>query len=558
MGSPQKLPTYRSVELLSPLTRTQNTIPTVAIIGIGGLGGHRLADYYHRLGINVIGFDMRKSPLTEELEEKGIKIEYRNPEERLSVDALICSFALPEKIRTIIQEKNAHLTCSEIGALLSQLGKMQMNGELSKTEANAIKKAKIAPLLDIDYSKATFIGVTGTDGKTTTCLLLHHILTKLGYKVGVVSTVVNKIGNRPFEADNHVTTPSAEILERMIKKMLKAHCTHIIIETSSQGLASERMVGVKFDAVTITNITSDHLDYHKTRENYIHSKKTIVTEHLKPNGVAVLNKDDSSYYDLAENTANVLTYSLNQQADLQANDYVFKRRVRTFTLFSQCSSTPSTIRTKLPGLYNVSNILGTIGLLCSIGIDTTANVIRAIESFAGAEGRMHILRKAPFTVIIDYAHTINGLKEALMTARSFLRTKDSRLIAVIALPGERDCSKRIPMGAIAKEFADATIIAPASPRFDSQNNINKALADGWRQHEENNNDKKLYQFDMADDDCPTKIRTTAIEKAIQLARPGDVIISTDVGHETDLLYKGKSIPWSEENAFREALRKYLR
>jgi UDP-N-acetylmuramoyl-L-alanyl-D-glutamate--2,6-diaminopimelate ligase len=372
----------------------------------------------------------------------------------------------------------------------------------------------------------------------------------MGHKTGIISTVQTKIGNKVIVSDPHVTTPSSDEVAAIVTKMQKAHCTHIIIEASSQGLVSDRLIGIQFDAVTITNVTAEHLDFHKTWINYLNAKKVILKEFLKPKGIAILNTDDRSFKKLCNVSTSARSYSIApaNKAYYHASNIKYKNAETTFSLAYQNHKYQVTI--SLPGEYNVSNTLGVIGILDSIGIDIPA-ALSHFASFKGSRGRMQVIQHLPYTVIVDFAHTPNGLQNALKAAALFKSRPENKIIGVIGCSGSRDPYKRVVMGRIAHDIADITIIAPINPRNECQKSINLQVITGWKHGYDLKEHKELYVSDLYE--LPTENRRDAFRQALKIAEPGDVVIATGKGHQNDICDNHNTYEWSDIEEFQKLL-----
>ena len=299
-------------------------IKKVTFLGIGGKGAFYIAKFFLLLGKDVQGFDLQNSDRTQELERLGANIAYRNPEQKDSFegDFVVYSNDLPQKLQTKLKQDHPNKDFIEVGSLYSQILFDFENDSMSLNEKDIFVKSGIAPLYEIDNTRMKYIGITGTDGKTSTCSMIYHILNEAGYKPALITTVSAKIGDEEIDVGLHTTTPTSQELYSLIKKAEKAECTHIIIEATSHGLEQGRLSGLKFDIVGYTNITNEHLDYHKTWDNYVNAKALLITDFLKEDGKVILNLDDKSYSKLNTLKEDHWKYSLENFADIQALDIV--------------------------------------------------------------------------------------------------------------------------------------------------------------------------------------------------------------------------------------------
>lgn len=381
------------------------------------------------------------------------------------------------------------------------------------------------------------IGVTGTDGKTTTVHLIYNILKAAGKKVGFISTIEARIGEEIIDTGFHVTTPDSWAVQRLLREMANQKIEYVIIESTSHGLDQHRLLGCNFKIGVLTNVTHEHLDYHKTFEKYRQSKAKL----FKKVKYAVLNKDDLSfpYFSLVNKKAKIISYGLDPNADYNLKNYPFK--------------------TSLPGDYNLSNCLAAISTAKIIGIED--NIIRkALENFSGLTGRLELVsdKNHPFKVYVDFAHTPNGLENALQTLQRS-KTKDQRLIVVFGCAGLRDVTKRPLMGEIAVKLADIAVLTAEDPRTEEVNEIIDQIARGclkggakeknwsnltnWPRLE-----KGKWFFRIPD-------RMEAIRFAVQkLAQKGDTVVICGKGHEKSMCYGKIEIPWSDQEAVRKILK----
>ena len=393
------------------------------------------------------------------------------------------------------------------------------------------------------------IGVTGTEGKTTTVELVAAILEATGLSVGMISTVKARIGGEAIDTGLHTTTPDAPDVQRYLAQMVERGARYAVLEATSHGLAHRRVEGCEFDVAVITNITRDHLDYHGTYEAYREAKallfrslSTAVRKQDTPK-VAVLNVDDSSYGYLASIPADVqLTYGLDRPA------HVTVVRAEAEGTGWRCDvQTPRgllPIETPLPGRFNLYNVLAAVAV--GLSQDIPSEAIRAgIAGFRGVEGRMEEIDLGqPFRAIIDFAHTPHALTHALNTARQMV---PGRVIVVYGCAGLRDRGKRPVMGEISGRLADVTVITAEDPRTESLDDIMAQIAEGCRAagREEGEGFWRIPD------------RAEAIAFAVDLAQPGDLVLVTGKGHERSLCFGTVEHPWSDHEALRAALRARL-
>jgi UDP-N-acetylmuramoyl-L-alanyl-D-glutamate--2,6-diaminopimelate ligase len=515
------------------------SIKNVTILGIGGKGAYYIAKFLALMGVKIIGYDLKESDKTKELEKLGVKIYYRNPEarERLSGDFYLYSNDLPQKIQESIKEDNKDTLSYEIGHFYHQITDDYEAGKMSDIVRKAFIDSDIAPLYQIDQSKMKYISVTGTDGKTTTCTMIYHILENAGFKPALITTVSCIIDGKEIDTGFlHTTTPSSQEVFDIIKMAEEVKSTHMILESTSHGLEQGRLAGLKFDEVGFTNITSEHLDYHKTWENYAHAKSLLISKHLKEGGVTVLNKDDKSFSVLSPIAKTFLTYSRILDADLMSDKIQENGKGLSFEL--KYKDQESSVSLPILGEYNVSNFMCAALLCIQEGISLN-NSIKYIETFKTVTGRMEVLQEKPFKVIVDYAHTPNALLEVLTSIKK--HQKGGKIINVFGTAGHRDFYKRPVMGKISNELADITILTAEDPRLESLKDINDQIEKGYR--EGSNKDGILIRFDDVSNNVEN--RRDAIKKALELAQPDDTVIITGKAHEKSLCFGQIEYPWSD-------------
>lgn len=366
--------------------------------------------------------------------------------------------------------------------------------------------------------KLTVIGVTGTDGKTTTTSLIYHILKENGKKVAAITTVGAYIGDKVYETGLHTTTPSPFLLQQYIKKVLAAKCEYLILETTSHALDQNRVAGINFQVGVLTNITHEHLDYHKTYANYVKAKAKL----LQRSKVAILNYDDESYKHVVKllKGVTIRRYSLLQKADLNLRKFPFQ--------------------TKLLGDFNKQNCLAAALAVREVGIPE-AGIKKAIASFEPPLGRQEIVFDKEFKVIVDFAHTPNSLEKILPEVRK--ETK-GRLIHVFGSAGQRDATKRPKMGEASSKYADIIVLTAEDPRRESIEEINKQIARGFSK-----DIKKLTGDDMPEKGkwyVSIPRREKAVAFALKLAKKGDTVILTGKGHEQSMNYGSGEEEWNEK------------
>jgi UDP-N-acetylmuramoyl-L-alanyl-D-glutamate--2,6-diaminopimelate ligase len=391
------------------------------------------------------------------------------------------------------------------------------------------------------------VGVTGTDGKTTTVRLTAAICRAAVHATGSVDSITATIGEREVATGFHTTTPDAGEMQAYLAQMVAAEMEYAIIESTSHGLAQHRVTACEYDVAVVTNITHEHLDYHGSYEAY-RAAKRMLFEHLgtsfrKPgvDKVAVLNLDDSSYEYLRPIPADrQITYGLEEEAQVRARDIVHSSSGLEFTILTPEAGI--TVRSPLIGRYNVHNILAAASVGYAQGFE--AEAIRAGVADVGAvPGRMQRMdRGQPYTVIVDFAHTPNALQEALSTVRALA---DGQVIVVFGCAGLRDEAKRPWMGEIAGRLADRTVITAEDPRTESLDDIMEQIAVGCRR----SGRREGEGFWRIGD------RDEAIGWALDTAQAGDLVIITGKGHEQSMCFGTTEYPWSDQEAVLRHLRR---
>jgi UDP-N-acetylmuramoyl-L-alanyl-D-glutamate--2,6-diaminopimelate ligase len=380
--------------------------------------------------------------------------------------------------------------------------------------------------------KLRIIGVTGTDGKTTTTSLIYHILHTAGFNVSMISSVGAIISGKNYDIGFHVTTPSSFAVQRFIKKAVDSGSKFLVLETTSHALDQYRVFGIKYEVGVLTNVTHEHLDYHKTYENYVKTKARL----FKISRVAIANKDDESYKMIKDkgliikNKIKLVTYGMEKDADINPKIFPFK--------------------TSLFGEFNKYNVLAAISACRTLGIENN-EIRRGIESFVPPLGREDVVYKKDFTVMIDFAHTPNAIDQILNSVRP---TVTGKIIHVFGSAGARDITKRPLMGKMSSRYADIIILTAEDPRSESVEKIMNDIEMGifnfqfsiFNEKLKLNKDKK-YLFKIPN-------RKTAIESSIRMAKKGDFVLITGKSHEKSMNYGYGEEPWDEYAAVKDALR----
>lgn len=408
-----------------------------------------------------------------------------------------------------------------------------------------------AAFYDWPGRKLTVIGVTGTDGKTTTSNLIYEILRAAGIKAGMISTVNAVIGNEMLDTGFHVTTPDAPDVQHYLARMVDEGLTHVVLETTSHGWAQYRVDACEFDIGVVTNITHEHLDEHGSYENYRAAKARLFSSlewtKPKPQGnprLGVINQNDRSYNFLNEYVrGKKIVYGLEEGADVRAFDIDYSQKGMRFVV--ENNNVRLTVITNLIGDYNVSNCLAAFSAtVIGLGIppETAA---RGIANLPGIPGRMEVIDMGQdFTAVVDFAHTPNALKVALEAAR---KMTPGRVISVFGSAGLRDKEKRRMMAEISAKHADLSVLTAEDPRTESLDEILEEMAAGAISRGGREGDTFWRVPD----------RGEAIKFALRLARPNDVVISCGKGHEQSMCFGAIEYPWDDRTAMRAALADFL-
>ncbi len=359
------------------------------------------------------------------------------------------------------------------------------------------------------------IGVTGTDGKTTTTHLIYHILLSAGKKVSMISTVYGKVGETVYDTGLHVTTPDPFMIQKMIRKAVTEGDEYFILETTSHAIDQNRVWGVRYEVGVLTNITHEHLDYHKTIDAYAHVKMRLVDEAE----LGVINWDDVVSRKYTHRKDSIKTYALKEKADYSID---FRKEIKDLADF------------------NAYNYLAAYTVAHELGISD--GVIRkSFPTFRLPSGRIDIVYDKEFKIIIDFAHTPNAIDRILQTVRKIYLPSGGKLIHIFGSAGLRDTTKRFGMGEASARYADKIILTEEDYRTEDPREICRQIGAGITASKK--------QFEVITD------RAQAIEKGIGLAKKGDVVIITGKGHEKSLCRGKTEYPWSDKDCVLKVLAK---
>lgn len=381
---------------------------------------------------------------------------------------------------------------------------------------------------DHPTKKLKLIGVTGTNGKTTSVYILKSILEKAGEKVGLIGTIANYIGDEKIKSER--TTPESLELQKLFKDMVDKGCKYCVMEVSSHSLQLDRVYGCNFEVGIFTNLTRDHLDFHGTFDNYYNAKFKL----FERSNTSVVNIDDNYGYrvisDLNKLSKKVVTYSIKDSSDYKAYDINLEERDIIFKVNGV------EYRFVLPGQYNIYNALGVISAVKTLGIEDEAIKSGLLDvTVPGRCERIGNKYNVPYEIIIDFAHTPDGLKNILETLRAFTK---NRLIAVYGSGGDRDKVKRAELGRVGSEIADLVIITTDNPRNEEPMDIIKEIVAGI--------EKTNY--------LAIENRVEAIRIALEMAEPGDTVVMAGKGHETYQINNDGVIHFDEREVVDDILR----
>lgn len=443
---------------------------------------------------------------------------------------------------------------------------------------------------DFPSQHLIMIGVTGTDGKSTTVNLIYQILRSSGIKTGMLSTIKAAIGEDEEPLALHVTTPEAPIIQEYLRRMVDAGLTHCVIEATSHGLSQDRVGAIDFDLAVITNITHEHLDYHGSFEEYLDAKSKLFrmietvypppgsispvgdTNHIEPANLsrqsaghnhqifkaiqksniqktAVLNRDDDSYFHLAKLPAQKqLTYGLESPVDVFASNIIYETGSTSFDLNLPASRSKAEsaihINSSMVGPFNIYNMMAAASAAHAIGINGQ-DIKSGLESEIMLKGRMQSIDHGQsFSIIVDFAHTPNALLEAITAARSLT---SGRVITVFGSAGKRDVQKRRMMAEISVREADITVLTAEDPRTEALEEILDMMSEGCR----NQGGVEGQTFWRIND------RGQAIYFAMTLSRQRDLILICGKGHEQSMCFGTTEFPWDDIEATRVAVESVL-
>lgn len=383
-----------------------------------------------------------------------------------------------------------------------------------------------AAAFDWPVRQLRLIGITGTNGKTTTAHILRHLLDSPKVRAASIGTVGVRLGSegRPVEGDSGLTTPGPVELQRLLRSLVDAGVGHVAMEVSSHALHQHRVGGVDFEAAVFTNLSRDHLDYHKSMDAYREAKAQLLS-FLAPHGIVVVNLDDPAWRALQTERRRVSFSARMPSADVHARDITYSPKGSQWTLV--IAGERAQVRLPLIGDFNVSNALGAAAAAYAVGLPT-ATIAARLSTLPQVPGRLEAVHEQP-TVLRDYAHTPDALERALQAVRPYAH---GRLIVVFGAGGDRDRGKRPQMGAIAERLADHAIVTSDNPRTEDPeailDEIEAGMGRGGKHHER------------------IEDRREAIARALAMAERDDVVLLAGKGHETYQIRGKEKLPFDEK------------
>lgn len=417
-------------------------------------------------------------------------------------------------------------------ALVRETRGMENTASLVVVEETDKTLAQVAQVFfDYPARKLHLIGITGTNGKTTSSYLIKSILENAGYRTGLIGTIKNLIGDRALTTAN--TTPGPLELQRVLAEMVRERVEYVVMEVSSHAIALDRIAGLSFETGLFTNITQDHLDFHKTFDEYLRVK-TCFLEQLAPSAWAVINQDDpNSGYIFERTSAHKMTFGQSNTAQIFPVEVQFMPTGTTCQVVTPLGQAP--LKLKLAGEFNLMNALGALAVGMAVGIDLPT-VIKGIEAVSGVAGRFQLVPGSrEFGVIVDYAHTPDGLENILKAAKAL---HPKQLLLVFGCGGDRDRTKRPIMGEIAEKYADYIWLTSDNPRSEPPESILDEIREGLSAN---------APLERIVD------RKEAIRRAVAGAGTGDLLVIAGKGHENYQIFADRTIHFDDLEVAAEAL-----
>jgi UDP-N-acetylmuramoyl-L-alanyl-D-glutamate--2,6-diaminopimelate ligase len=479
---------------------------------------------------NALGDDRITTPL-EDAEVKGITADSRAVKEDFVFVAIKGTSTDGHKFIEEAIKKGARAIIAQSSEAVTHSYQIPF---LIKVKDTRIALAKLAAEFYANPSaQMKVVGITGTNGKTTVTYLIEAIVKEAGFSVGVIGTVDYRFKNTVIPSKN--TTPGPLELQSLLAEMSGQGINYAVMEVSSHALAQDRVEGIKFYSAIFTNITQDHLDYHRTKEEYFQAKSKLFRNIHSP-AYAVINNDDLYSARLKElNPVQIITYGITNESDIMARDIKFDISHTEFILRDNINQQELKLKTPLIGIFNAYNILSAVTWALKDGLDLKT-ILSALEKFSYVPGRLErIDSRAAFEIFVDYAHTEDALKNVISTLRHL---PHKRLIVVFGCGGERDRTKRPKMGFVVTESADFVVITSDNPRSETPEDIIADIKHGIKK----------------DNYCVVVERGQAIKRGLSLARAGDIVLLAGKGHENYQILKDKRIEFDDREVARQCLK----
>ncbi|MBX7111516.1 MAG: UDP-N-acetylmuramoyl-L-alanyl-D-glutamate--2,6-diaminopimelate ligase [Dehalococcoidia bacterium] len=399
--------------------------------------------------------------------------------------------------------------------------------------------------------RLTVIGITGTDGKSTTAFLTVAALERCGAKVGLLSTIECRVAGEVVPNPTRLTTQESPFVQALLARMVEAGCTHAVVEATSHGLALHRLDDCRFDVAVFTNLSTDHLDFHGTMDDYRAAKARLFAMLDEPTSkrvrrTAVLNADDPQWRFFARATqVRKVTYGLDSDADVLATDVMLWPDGATFTLATgEDRDDEIEASVRLPGRFNVANAAAAVTVAAAVGLDPMA-AAAGVAACPGVPGRMERVEGAPFEVVVDYAHTAEALEKVLTMLRPLV---DGRVIVMFGCAGERARDRRSGLGSVAAVHADFTVLTDEDPRSEPPDAIIDEIAQAMTAAGASEGER----FERV------RPRRAAIARALEVAVPGDLVLIAGKGHESTIEWAEGPEPWDDRVAAREEIARRFR
>mgnify|MGYP006281488037 FL=1 len=477
------------------------------------LEGIELLDYKGRLDkpVQSVGFDSRS------VDQQGvfIAIQGLNVDGHEYIDQAVARGASTIVCQQMPDRVNENVTYLVVADSAQALGQMASN------------------FYDNPSHQLKLIGITGTNGKTTSATLLYHLFLQKGFKTGLISTIANYINGQRLETK--YTTPDAIQIHKLLGEMVNQHCEYAFMEVSSHALKQGRIYGLKYDGSLFTNITHEHLDYHKTFDDYLYAKKLLFDHHLHNHSFALINADDKNSRFMVQNTpASVYSFGLKSFADFKGK--VLEKHIDGTLL----NIDGRDVCTQFVGTFNAYNLLGVyaIAKLAGYGDD---NLLTNISKLQPVEGRFETIhsKDETKTAIVDYAHSPDALENVLLTIRGVQR-KDQKVITVVGAGGDRDKQKRPQMTQIALKYSNKVVLTSDNPRMEDPEQILEDMKQGVQKNQES----KMVSIVN---------RKEAIRTAWLLADQGDILLVAGKGHETYQEIQGVRYHFDDREIIKELM-----